>query len=124
LEALGAALRAAERRGVVRDQDFWAMPGDTDCVPRDRPNAPLPLRRADRIAPAEYQAAIRVVLKLAVGCDQDGLITEMARLLGFDRTGTDLQVAIRQQIEELCVRGETEFVDGQIRERKVAYPHP
>jgi hypothetical protein len=71
LEAVGAALRSAERRGAVRtDQDFWA--DDSACVPRDRRNAALPLRRADRIAPAEYQAAIRVILKQAVGCDQVG----------------------------------------------------
>ncbi|MGD0190765.1 MAG: DUF3320 domain-containing protein [Rhizomicrobium sp.] len=118
LEAVTASLRVAEKNGaLVGHRDFWSIPGENLGLPRDRRNAALALRRADRIAPTEYEAAISLILKQAVGCPQEELIVETAKLLGFDRTGPELKTAIRQQIEEMHRSGKVEMIDGQIRER-------
>jgi hypothetical protein len=45
--------------------------------------------------------AILRVVEAAVGIGRKDLIVETRRLIGFDRTGTDLQAAIDQQIAAL-----------------------
>ena len=102
LSKINQALRAAENRGdIVSEEGFWSARERTHALPRHRREAALPLRRADRIAPHEYRLAILRVVETAVGIDRKDLIVETARLIGFDRTGTDLQAAIDQQIAVL-----------------------
>jgi very-short-patch-repair endonuclease len=95
-------LRTAERLGeIVSEEEFWSTRERHHPLPRDRRDAALPLRRADRIAPHEYRLAVLQVVEAAVGIAREDLIPETARLLGFDRTGNDLQKAIDKQIATL-----------------------
>jgi hypothetical protein len=133
LKKIDQALRAAENRGeIVSEEGFWSGRERTHALPRDRRDAALSLRRADRIAPHEYRLAILKVVEAAVGIDRKDLIVETARMIGFDRTGTDLQATIDRQITVLLERRRLISDDGHIRlasdnppaERVAAAPAP
>lgn len=110
------ALRIAENRGeIVSEEGFWSGRERTHALPRHRRDAALPLRRADRIAPHEYRVAILKVVETAVGIDRKDLIVETARLIGFDRTGTDLQAAIDREITALQDTCRVVSDDGHVR---------
>ena len=116
LKATTLGLRTAEQQGqAVLEEGFWSAPERTHPLPRNRRNAALSLRRSDRIAPHEYRLAILQVVKAAVGIDRKDLIVETARLLGFDRTGTDLQAAIDEQISVLIKSNRICSDNGHIR---------
>ncbi|MGA8616434.1 MAG: DUF3320 domain-containing protein [Xanthobacteraceae bacterium] len=90
---------------VVRDKDFWSISGQNLTAVRNRRNAALPLRRANMIAPVEYQLALTTIIEEAVAIFEDDLVVETARLFGFDRTGPDLKEAIDRQAERLVKEG-------------------
>ena len=59
LSKINQALRVAENRGeIVAEEGFWSGRERTHSLPRNRRDAALPLRRAERIAPHEYRLAI------------------------------------------------------------------
>jgi len=117
LNRINQGLRTAERQGeLILEEGFWSARERTQSsLPRHRRNAALPLRRSDRIAPHEYCLAILKIVEGAVGIDRKDLIVETARLLGFDRTGSDLQTAIDQQITVLLNSGRVVSENGHIR---------
>ena len=98
---------------VVRDGEFWLAAGRKVSRVRNRRNAPLPLKRAAMIAPAEYQVAISTIISEAVAISHDDLVVETARLFGFDRTGPGLKEAIDQQCATLVQMGRL-HIDGDI----------
>jgi len=98
---------------VVRDGEFWSAVGRELPAVRNRRNAPLPLRRAAMIAPAEYQLAISTIVSEGVAISRGDLVVETARLFGFDRTGSDLKEAIDQQCETLIKMGRL-HLDGDV----------
>jgi hypothetical protein len=73
------------------------------------------LRQANRIAPHEYRLAALQVVETAVGIDHEDLIAETSRLLGFERTGSDLRAAIDGQIGKLLQSGRIHSNNGHIR---------
>jgi hypothetical protein len=116
LNTINQALRTAEGQGdVISEEGFWSARERTHALPRHRRHAALPLRRADRIAPHEYRLAILKVVEAVVGIDRKDLIVETARLIGFDRTGTDLQAAIDRQITVLLNNDRLLSENGHIR---------
>ena len=90
--------RAAERDGIVRrrGQFFWGA--RDDVAPRSHAHHRVP---AERIAPEEYQAAIRAVLADGHGFDRGQLTSEVRSVLGFARTGAALDEAIGAAIDAL-----------------------
>jgi very-short-patch-repair endonuclease len=121
LAKINDALSTAERLGeVVSEEGFWSTRERLQPLPRDRRNAALPLRRADRIAPYEYRLAVLQVVEAAVGIAREDLIPETARLLGFDRTGNDLHAAIEKQIAVLLKNAQIYADNGHIYVRKAS----
>ena len=116
LSKISQALHVAENRGeIVAEEGFWSGRERTRALSRNRRDAALPLRRADRIAPHEYRLAILKVVETAAGIERKDLIAETARLIGFDRTGIDLQVAIDRQITVLLDARRLISDNGHIR---------
>jgi very-short-patch-repair endonuclease len=110
LEAVAAALDLCTHQGTIRrDGEFWSAPSAQLKAPRSRRDASVALRRSDRIAPEEYRLAIREVLKINVGATKQELVVSVARLLGFDRLGSDLEDAIASQVGALV--GEAQIKD-------------
>lgn len=115
LERTGSEIRRAVQQGLrlasrqqrlVAEEPFWSTPGLVLSRPRDRRNAALSVRRADRIPPIEYCLAIRLAIEEAISLPSEDVCVRAARLLGFDRTGPDLQTVITAQLESMLAQGE------------------
>ena len=116
LQAVSAGLDAAEREGsVIRDGSFWLPRDRVLTTPRCRRDAAISLRRSDRIAPCEYRVAINAVLRACAGAERSSLVVDVARVLGFDRTGNGLDRAISQEIDAMVETGEIESVGDCLR---------
>ena len=100
---IAEACRAAERAGALvrRGPFLWPPQGRVEA--RSRAAARM---AADRIAPEEYQAAVRAVLAGGHGFSRPQLTTEVRAVLGFARTGALLDEAITAAIDALVAAGE------------------
>jgi hypothetical protein len=115
LESISDALEGVGRQGTVaREGEFWSATNSTLKTPRCRRGAAASLRRPDRIAPVEYRLAIRSALQAAVAASSSELTVGVARILGFDRTGPNLDQAISDQIDFLIQNGQVQATDGKI----------
>jgi very-short-patch-repair endonuclease len=113
-----SGLKYLSRSGnVVKDGEFWSAASQDLQSVRNRRHAPLPLRRAAMIAPAEYQLAISLVVADVVAILRQDLVSETARRFGFDRTGPDLKEAIERQLAKLVAAGQLAAEDDLIRSR-------
>jgi hypothetical protein len=95
-QAIGQAGRrgAAEARG-----EFLWRPGQT--VTRVRvpdPADPETRRDIDDIAPEELDLAIARLRETSAGITDEQLITHVARILGFDRTGERIRTALAERL--------------------------
>lgn len=117
--AANNGLLNAKRRGLLQKIDaFWVTSPAPTIVPRDRSDTPLgsSVRRSDFIAQTEYQATIRVALEQNLAMHREELVAEVARLLGFARTGKDLAAAIGSAIDAMLATGAIEIDHvGRIR---------
>ena len=85
--------------GYCSGRRILVAPNVVRQKPRNRRDAALSLRRPDRIAAQEYRLAINAVLRGSVAASKSELTASVARVLGFDRTGNDLDRAISDQID-------------------------
>lgn len=116
LQAVDAALGWAERQDlVIHDGAFWSPSDRALTIPRCRRDAAISLRRPDRIAPCEYRLAIDAVLRACAGAARPDLVAEVARVLGFDRTGNGLDRAISREIDRMIEAGQIESVGDNLR---------
>jgi hypothetical protein len=93
----------AENKAKFNEIDFRGefvfANNSVDNIPvRSRTGTNIP---ADRIAPEEYRAAIVMVLQTADGVDRRVLINNVRALLGFSRTGAQLEASIGAVIDQL-----------------------
>jgi hypothetical protein len=97
VEATGCALRQALRQDPTLrlDGDFLMTAAQAADPPvRDRSAETGSLLKAAHIAPCEISAAAALVRKESGDVSGDDLIRAVARLLGFQRVGSDLLAAI------------------------------
>lgn len=112
---LGVA-RAAARDGAVRQRGafFWPASG-ADAMPvRSRAGHRM---AAERIAPEESQAAVRLVLAGGHGFSRGQLTTEVRAVLGFARTGAALDEAIGAAVDARLAEGALGEVSAGLRLR-------
>ena len=100
-DATRRALKALERQVALKPAgDFWMSANGREVQPRDRSEAQSStLKKAEYLPPAEVSATAKEVLKENVRVPVNELIVEIARRLGFHRTGQDLHEAILKVIE-------------------------
>ena len=116
LEACGAA----EREGVVRRRGAFLWDASDAAPPRSRAGLRMP---AERIAPEEYQAAVRAVLAGGHGFARGQLTTEVRSVLGFARTGAALEEAIAAAVDAMLAVGELGEGSAGLRLRRRADEH-
>lgn len=95
-----SALAVAVKKGeLTSNKQFIDMPIAGECLPRNRSDVTsLTLRQPEMIPPVEIQAAIRSVVSTQIGADAKAVISEVARLFGFKRTGNELQKAFELEL--------------------------
>jgi very-short-patch-repair endonuclease len=95
------ALKLLERQIAVRSEGaFWFSTKSLVIRARDRSQAQSgTLRKADYLPPAEVSVAARDVVRESVRVPVNELVVEVARRLGFQRTGQDLQEVILKIIK-------------------------
>lgn len=114
--AVTNAIDVAARRGELeRSKGFVWAKGCTTPVPRDRSDQHLSIRQMDRIAPEEVEAAVLGVAEAATGISDEDAIVEVARLLGFARTGAAIRESIANAISRLKEQGSLRASGAEIQ---------
>jgi very-short-patch-repair endonuclease len=115
-DAARRALKALEREAQLQSSGaFWMNARAAPLKTRDRSEAQSnTLRKAEYLPPAEVAVAAAEVVKDNVRVPLDDLVIEVARRLGFQRTGQDLQDIILKVIQsEIGTRFEA-HEDGSV----------
>jgi very-short-patch-repair endonuclease len=98
--ALGALRSLCKLKALTHEKHFWSVNPPQEVRVRSRAEAASStLRSAENLPPAEIVQAAREVLERNVRVPLEELIVEVARRLGFQRTGTDLHSAIRTAVK-------------------------
>lgn len=101
-EAARRALRALERSGTVKSEGaFWLGAESEVVVVRDRSQTEsATLRKPEYLPPKEIAVAATQILKENIRVEEQELVVEIARRLGFHRTGQGLWEVIRSVLED------------------------
>ncbi len=114
-EATRHALKALERQIQLKAAgEFW-MSAKGRVLPRDRSEAQSStLRKAEYLPPVEVSATAREVLKENIRVPVNELVVEIARRLGFHRTGQDLHEVILKVIKSQLGTDLESYDDGSV----------
>ncbi len=110
-----ALVKLSRSEMVIREDEFWSIPGREVQVIRTRQHVALPLRRASMISPAEYELAIMGVIDESERISTEQLVIETARRFGFNRTGADLKQEINRQKAALMSAGRIKSEGSMLR---------
>jgi very-short-patch-repair endonuclease len=110
------ACEAAERGGALQRRGEFLWSPDGTCRLRSRNGTRI---GAGRIAPEEYAEAILAVLGTGFGFSRAQLIQEVRAVLGFSRTGANLDEAIGAAIDHLTQEGRLGDGSNGIRLREI-----
>lgn len=93
--------RLTETGGPLRKvHDFVWSAGESTVRPR-RPRPGTRLRAIEHVPPEEIQAAALLVARLSGGITLEELVPEVTRVLGYQRTGANIDDAVRRSILRL-----------------------
>jgi len=102
-EALHRALLAGK---LVSDGPFYSIGGMKSVSPRDRSAARTQtVRQPEMLPPVEIRTGIAQVVADHIGVAPEDAIVEVARMLGFQRTGTELHRVIEGQLRAMLADG-------------------
>jgi very-short-patch-repair endonuclease len=110
------ACESAERSGALQRRGEFLWSPDGTCRLRSRSGTRI---GANRIAPEEYAEAILAVLGTGFGFSRPQLIQEVRAVLGFSRTGANLDEAIGAAIDHLIQEGKLGEGSSGIRLREI-----
>jgi very-short-patch-repair endonuclease/KaiC/GvpD/RAD55 family RecA-like ATPase len=110
-EAANSALR--RQKIQLRGEFYWHADGR--CEVRSRGDVLMP---AKRIAPEEYECGILAILSTGRGFTRTQLTVEVRSLLGFSRTGSNLDASIGAVIDGLLAQGKVGESSTGIRLRE------
>jgi very-short-patch-repair endonuclease len=111
----GGRIQEAARRGLawaVRagklylDGSFYSLKPLTACPPRDRSNIrSSTLRKPEMIPPVEVRTAVLQIVREHVGVEPQDAVVEVARVLGFQRTGAEVERLVEGELRALLADG-------------------
>jgi very-short-patch-repair endonuclease len=88
----------------IRKVGSFLWPKDQVSVKARRPGPGVSIRPIEFVPPEEIEAAAALVVGLSGGVRLEELVPEVARVLGYQRTGTSIDSATRTVIEGLVKR--------------------
>jgi very-short-patch-repair endonuclease len=96
-----ASLKSAAKRGwVTAEGEFYLFPG-VEIQVRDRSLASASLKKVDALPPQEIKRAIYLLIEANFGAGRDQVAVEVARLLGFKSTSSQLKDLIERELNSL-----------------------
>lgn len=100
-------MRELERAGgILRAGEFLTLPG-RPSNPRNRSEVTsTALRKPTMIAPEEYDAAVRMLLRHCHGACSDDVAVGVSRLLGFKATSPQIRDHIMKSLTRLVRDGD------------------
>ncbi len=114
-ERAGARIQEATSRGLAWavqagklfvEDSFYSVGPVTECPPRDRSNTRFAtLRKPEMIPPVELRTALVQIVRDHIGVEPQDAVIQAARVLGFQRTGADLQGRVDDQLRALLADG-------------------
>lgn len=115
-QAVQTALRrAVSKKQLVKDGAFYAMKPLDAVPPRSRADVQSPtLRKPKLLPPVEIRTALRMIVSDHVGVTPDEAVVQVARMLGFNRTGAELKDTIENQLNRMLSRGALKLKDGKL----------
>lgn len=113
--AVDDALHLLEsRKRTLAEGDFFSISG-RQVFPRDRGGADSAnLRKAEYLPPSEIHAALRVAVSSNQGVDEERLLSEALRLLGFKTIGPQVRAVALTQLQALCRSNAFEHREGRL----------
>jgi very-short-patch-repair endonuclease len=105
------------RKHFVRRGDFMYPSGNRKFKPRG-PQPGEKARPIEWIAIEELASAAEWLLKEEFGMPREALIRETARIMGFERTGVNVQTRLDEAIDFLLREGRVKESGGQISQNK------
>ncbi len=113
-DAVESALRRAVALGrIVASGDFYTVKAETSASPRDRSAVrSITLKRPNMLPPIEIRSGLTAVVSEHIGVEPEDAITEVARMFGFARTGTELHRAIEAELRTLLGAGALVLKNG------------
>ena len=88
-----------QARKIRRSGDFLWPATDVDVQPRGAERDGT-VRSIDMVPSEEIIAAFELVLRHSLSLQVDDLVTETARLLGYNRTGPAIKSRLMQELEQ------------------------
>jgi hypothetical protein len=109
MSAVQATWRALSRENVLRIQGHFLWPTLESFevkVRRPDPDDDCSHRSIGEIPPEEIAVAMKNVVRDSLSIERETLLSHVARILGFDRTGNHIQRALEAVFAELADCGE------------------
>lgn len=95
------SLKSAAKRGwVTAEEEIYLFPG-AEIQVRDRSLASASVRKVDVLPPQEIKRAIYLLIDANFGAGRDQVAVEVARLLGFKSTSSQLKDIIERELNNL-----------------------
>jgi hypothetical protein len=117
MSAVQATWRSLSRENVLRIQGHFLWPTLESFevkVRRPDPDDEYSYRSIGEIPPEEIAVAMKNVVRDSLSIERDTLLSHVARILGFDRTGNHIQRALEAVFAELADRGEIILLGDRI----------
>ena len=101
-----SGLTFASKNGLVKVENGFYLHTNNDVIVRDRSMAKSSsLKKIECIPPQEIRKAIKLLIETNFGAGSDQIIFEVARLLGFKSTSSQLRESVKREIEFLILKG-------------------
>jgi hypothetical protein len=117
-ETIEGIVHGLVRTGQYQLRNEFILPSDPADVPVRVPDPgdPRTIRKITHIPNTELQAAVCNLLRDAHALDQDELITRVARLFGWEQTGSRIRAALQQLLDQLLTNGHIiQSADGRMQ---------
>ena len=108
-QSLNKVARKRDRRGAVCLHNGFIWPGDRPKTITLRVNTGTASRSADEIPLEELARAGHLILRAGTRMTRDDLVLEIARLYGYQRTGSKIKNHINNAVDILVSEGCAEF---------------
>ena len=112
---LNEAVHFAGQRGWVRlDGDFLSDPDQQEVPIRDRSDFDPNVKKLERVAPSEIDAAVERVVRHAHGATAEEIPSAVCTLLGFARVTMDMRTIVDRRVEALLASERLQLQAGHL----------